>query len=184
MAQVTEILAAARAGDPAATARLVEIVYAELHHVAANRMRHEDPGHTLQATALVHEAWLRLGAADKVPWINRAHFFAAAAEAMRRILIERARRKRTLRRGGDKTFTSLEGTEVAAELDNDRIEEISQALELFATQDPLKAELVKLRYFIGMTIPESAQVLGISEATAKRYWTYARAWLLRELKQH
>lgn len=181
MEQVTEILAAARAGDPQATARLADLVYAELRTLASKRMSFESPGHTLQATALVHEAWLRLGGSEQPPWANRAHFFTAASEAMRRILVESARRKRTLRRGGDKSFTALDEIEVADPNQDHRILQVNEALEKFAAIDPLKADLVKLRYFVGTSIPEAASVLGISEPTAKLYWAYARAWLLREM---
>lgn len=186
MPHVTEILAAARSGDPEAAGRLFELVYAELRTLAAHRMRHEVANHTLQATALVHEAWLRLGGETQPQWSNRAHFFTAASEAMRRILVEAARRKRTLRRGGDKEFVELDGDVEVADssvdtADSERLLQVNAALERFAQVDPFKAELVKLRHFVGLSIPEASAVLGISEATAKRYWAYARAWLLREL---
>lgn len=183
MEQVTEILAAARAGDPQASARLVDLVYAELRTLASRRMSSEAPGHTLQATALVHEAWLRLGGAEQPLWANRAHFFTAASEAMRRILVERARRKRTLRRGGDKAFTALDEVEVADASGDERVLQVNEVLERFAAFDPLKADLVKLRYFVGLSIPDAAAVLGISEPTAKRYWAYARAWLVRAMQE-
>lgn len=181
MPQVTEMLAAARSGDPEAPGRLFEKVYAELRALAANRMQGESPGHTLQPTALVHEAWLRLGGEAQPAWANRAHFFTAASEAMRRILVEAARRKRTLRRGGDKEFTDLAEDAIAVTVDAERLLQVNEALDRFAQIDPFKAELVKLRHFVGLSIPETAAVLGISEATAKRHWAYARAWLLREL---
>lgn len=191
MPPVTEILAAAKAGDPDAPGRLFERVYAELRSLAAHRMRLEHSNHTLQATALVHEAWLRLGGESQPPWSSRAQFFTAASEAMRRILVEAARRKRTLRRGGDKEFVELDGAAgctdggvgvmMGEHADAERLLQVNEALERFAQIDPFKAELVKLRHFVGLSIPETAAVLGISETTAKRHWAYARAWLLREL---
>jgi RNA polymerase sigma factor (TIGR02999 family) len=182
MDQVTEILAAARAGDSLAAARLFEMVYSELRQIAARKMSGEPLGHTLQPTALVHEAWLRLGGPDQPDWANRAHFFTAAAEAMRRILVECARRKRALKRGGEKAVIDLGSIDLASAGPDERVLEVNEALERFAQVDPLKAELVKLRYFVGATLPETAALLGISEATAKRYWVYARAWLLRAMR--
>lgn len=181
MSEVTEILSAASAGDPEASGRLFEKVYSELRALAGQRMRSEQPHHTLQPTALVHEAWLRLGGDAQPQWANRAHFFTAASEAMRRILVEAARRKKTLRRGGDKEFVELADDAIAVDIDADRLLQVNEALNRFTQIDPFKAELVKLRHFVGLSIPETAAVLGISEATAKRHWAYARAWLLREL---
>jgi RNA polymerase sigma factor (TIGR02999 family) len=147
-------------------------------------MAHEPPGQTLQPTALVHEAWLRLaGGESSQRWQNRAHFFAAAAEAMRRILIDNARRKHALRHGGGQERINLETAEIAAPGSDEELLEVHEALDRFAQIDPTKAELVKLRYFVGLTIPEAAQVLGISEPTAKRWWAYARAWLYREIRR-
>lgn len=181
MAQTTEILEAAKSGDAEASGRLFELVYAELRALAAKRMQFESSGHTLQPTALVHEAWLRLGGDTQPTWASRAHFFTAASEAMRRILVEAARRKRSLRRGGGQEFTDLPEETPAVNVDAERILQVNEALDRFAQIDPAKAELVKLRHFIGLSIPQAAAVLGISEATAKRHWAYARAWLLREL---
>jgi RNA polymerase sigma factor (TIGR02999 family) len=145
-------------------------------------MAHEVPGQTLQPTALVHEAWLRLTRDANVSWDGRTHFFGAAAEAMRRILIENARRKHAARHGGGQQRLDIHEMEIAAEIPDDELLAVDQALEKFAAQDSLKAELVKLRYFVGLNIKEAAEVLGISVATANRYWTYARAWLFRELR--
>jgi RNA polymerase sigma factor (TIGR02999 family) len=162
---------------------LMTIVYEELRKLAAQRMAREAPGQTLQATALVHEAWLRLGGDRQPAWQNKAHFFAAAAEAMRRILIDNARRKRAARHGGELERTSLGGPEITCCVEDDSLLAMHEALDHLAARDPEKAELVKLRYFAGLTIEEAAKVLGISEPTAKRYWTYARAWLYREIKR-
>jgi RNA polymerase sigma factor (TIGR02999 family) len=182
MSDVTRILSAMDQGDPKAADELLPLVYEELRKLAAARMAQENPGHTLQPTALVHEAWLRLVGDDNVRWDGRAHFFGAAAEAMRRILIDRARRRNARRHGGDQRRMDLEGMEIAAPDDDDQLLAVNEALEKFAAQDKLKAELVKLRYFAGLTIEEAAQVLRISEPTAKRYWTFAKAWLHREIE--
>ncbi len=161
----------------------VPLVYAELRKLAAQKMAREAPGQTLQATALVHEAWLRLGGEHQPSWENRAHFFAAAAEAMRRILIDRARRRNADRRGGQAPHVRLEDLELAEEADDDQLLAVHEALERLAAHDASKAELVKLRFFAGLTLPEAARVLGYSEATAKRHWAYARAWLFREISR-
>ena len=170
-------------GDPQAASRLLPLVYEELRRLAAKKMAAEHPGQTLQATALVHEAWLRLGGDQQTAWRNRAHFFAAAAEAMRRILIDNARRKRALRHGGQVVRVDLEldDLELAAGMDDEQLLALHEALDGLATHDAVKAELVKLRFFAGLTLPEAAQALELSEATAKRYWAYARAWLYREI---
>jgi RNA polymerase sigma factor (TIGR02999 family) len=169
-------------GDPKVADELLPLVYEELRKLAAARMARENPGHTLQPTALVHEAWLRLVGDENVRWDGRAHFFGAAAEAMRRILIDRARRRNASRHGGDQQRVDLEAVEIAAPDDDDQLLAVNEALEKFAIQDKLKAELVKLRYFAGLTIEEAAQVLRISEPTANRYWTFAKAWLHREIE--
>jgi RNA polymerase sigma factor (TIGR02999 family) len=183
MSDVTQILAAVRAGDDAAGARLFELVYAELKLVAAQKLAREAPGHTLQPTALVHEAWLRLGADAQPHWQNRAHFFAAAAEAMRRILVDRARRKLALRRGAGAEHVDVRELEIAGPADDDQLLALDEALTRFAALDAPKAELVKLRYFVGLTAEQAAAVLNISEPTAKRWWAYAKAWLFRELSR-
>jgi RNA polymerase sigma factor (TIGR02999 family) len=157
---------------------LLPLVYQELRKLAAHKMAQEAPGQTLQPTALVHEAWLRLGADAQPPWKNRAHFFAAAAEAMRRILVERARRRMALKRGGGADRVSLDEAEIPlAAPDDERLLAVDEALEQFAAINPRKAELVKLRYFTGMSFEEAASVLGIAVRTAKQWWAYSRAWL-------
>lgn len=168
-------------GEEAAAERLLPLVYQELRQLAAARMAREAPGHTLQPTALVHEAWLRLGADVQPDWKSRAQFFAAAAEAMRRILIDRARRRLAQRRGGGAEHVAIDDFDVAAERADARVIRINEVLEKFALEDPQKAELVKLRYFTGLTLAEAAQVLGIAEPTAGRWWAYARAWLTHEM---
>ena len=182
MNQVTRMLTAAEQGDPMAPAKLLPLVYDELRRLAAQRLAAERPGQTLQATALVHEAYLRLVEGAQPPnWDGRAHFFAAAAEAMRRILIDRARRNRRPKHGGDRQRIDLDdAAPVSPPLDIDLLA-LDDALTKLAAEEPVKAELVKLRYFAGMTIPEAAGVLGISHATAERYWTYARVWLFCEM---
>ena len=181
MTDVTQILLAIEKGDPVAAGELLPLVYHELRKLAAHKMANETPGQTLQPTALVHEAYLRLVGKDDVKWNGRAHFFGAAAEAMRRILIENARRKRARRHGGGQQRVDVQDVEIAAETDDGRLLAINEALDRLAAKDRVKAELVKLRYFVGMTIEEAAQILGVSEPTAKRYWTYARAWLYAEI---
>jgi RNA polymerase sigma factor (TIGR02999 family) len=179
---VTHILEAAQQGDSKAAEELLPLVYDELRRLATHKMANEPPGHTLQPTALVHEAWLRLVGKDAAAQFhNRAHFFAAAAEAMRRILIERARRKRALRHGGDQQRVDIQEVDLASPAEDDQLLAVSEALEKLAAQHTEEAELVKLRYFVGMTNEEAAEVLGISVRTAKYYWTHARAWLYREI---
>jgi RNA polymerase sigma factor (TIGR02999 family) len=182
MNEVTRILSAIEQGDPHAAQQLLPLVYEELRQLAAQRMAQEAPGQTLQATALVHEAYLRLVDVEKARhWDSRGHFFAAAAEAMRRVLIDNARRRHSQRRGGAAERRSLEGLEAAVPASDDELLAVDEALERLHQVDPPKAELVKLRYFGGLTIPEAAQALGISVTTANRYWAYARAWLHEEL---
>ncbi len=184
MQEVAHKPKAAGSEVPPSAAELLPIVYEELRHLAAQKLSHEKPGQTLQATALVHEAWLRLGADAQPPWQNRAHFFAAAAEAMRRILVERARQRTALKRGGGANRVFVEEVEMPIVAANDeRLLAVDEALEKLATLHPRKAELVKLRYFIGMTFEEAAAVLGIAVSTAKEWWAYARAWLAVELGQ-
>ena len=179
--EVTRILNADAHGDPRAPSELLSLVYEELRRLAAAKMASEAPGQTLQATALVHEAWLRLTSDDKRKWNDRTHFFAAAAEAMRRILVDNARRKRAQRHGGK--LERVEVPEIASPIaqNADQILAVSEALEKLAARDKQKAELVKLRYFVGMTTEEAAEVLGISIPTADRHWAYTRAWLAREI---
>ena len=182
MNNVTQILDRMQQGDQLATSQLLPLVYQELRCIAASKMARELPGQTLQPTALVHEAWLRLVGAEQQTWQNRAHFFAAAAEAMRRILIDRARSRRALRHGAGQQRLDVDEIEIAAPTEDDQLLEVNEALDRLATKDKGAADLVKLRYFVGMTIPEAAEALGVSEATANRDWAYARAWLFKEIK--
>jgi RNA polymerase sigma factor (TIGR02999 family) len=182
LSDVTRILESIEQGDPKAADELLPLVYTELRKLAGSKMANEAPNQTLQPTALVHEAWLRLVGEDSPKFENRAHFFAAAAEAMRRILIDRARRKRAVCHGGDQQRVDLEGIEITAPGDDDELLAVSEALDKLADQNKIEAELVKLRYFVGMTLEEAAQVLGISARTADNYWAHARAWLYREIK--
>jgi RNA polymerase sigma factor (TIGR02999 family) len=178
----TRLLQAASAGDAKAAAELLPLVYEELRRLAAAKMAQQTPGQTLQATALVHEAYLRLTGGVRDQWQGRAHFFRAAAEAMRCILIENARRKSRWKRGGRLERVELAGLELAADTPPDTLLVVHEALERLAVEDAPKAELVKLRFFIGLTHVEAAKVLGLSEPTVKRYWDFARAWLLREIR--
>jgi RNA polymerase sigma factor (TIGR02999 family) len=179
---VTQILNAIEHGDPHAAHQLLPLVYDELRRLAAQKLRSEAPGQTLQPTALVHEAYLRLvGTGHEQRWDSRGHFFAAAAEAMRRILVETVRRKRSLKRGGGRPREEFDEVQLAAPEPVEDLLALDEALEKLAARDPVKAELVKLRYFAGMTIEEAAAALGISTATAKRYWTYTRTWLYQEI---
>lgn len=183
MNEVTRILNAIEQGDPKATDELLPIVYEELRLLAAQKLARELPGQTLQATALVHEAYLRLLGAEGPSWQSRGHFFAAAAEAMRRILVENARRKRRLKRGGGKERLPLEETMVTAEEPGIDLVALDEALARLEDKDPEKARLVKLRYFVGLSTSQAADVLNISLATANRHWSYARSWLFREISK-
>jgi RNA polymerase sigma factor (TIGR02999 family) len=182
MTEASRILKAAEQGDPQAARQLLPLVYDELRRLAAQRLALEQPGLTLDATSLVHEAYLRLigGDPDK-PWDGRGHFFAAAAEAMRRILIEKARRKHRTRHGGDRKRLQLDDAQLADEVADDRLLAVDEALDRLAQEDEKVAEVVKLRYFVGLTIEETANVLAISVRTANRHWAFARAWLYQEL---
>ena len=183
VSDVTRILERAQAGDPAAADQLLPLVYDELRRLAAAKMANELPGQTLQSTALVHEAYLRLvGNTDK-KWNGRAHFFGAAAEAMRRILIESARRKLAARHGGGLARLDIDKVEIATAGGDDELIAVNDALEGFAARDRQKAELVKLRYFVGLTTEEAAEALGISVPTADRWWNFSRAWLFEEIER-
>jgi RNA polymerase sigma factor (TIGR02999 family) len=184
MADVTQILSAMERGDTQAAEQLLPLVYEELRRLAAAKLAGEAPGHTLQPTALVHEAYLRLVPAkpQAAGFANRGHFFAAAAEAMRRILVENARRKKRLKRGGNLERIELAQPEAPAETSPEDLMALDEAINQLAEEDPVKAELVKLRFFAGLTSEETADCLGISRATAARYWTYARAWLYARLR--
>jgi RNA polymerase sigma factor (TIGR02999 family) len=185
MSDFTRLLSSAEQGDPHAAEELLPLVYDELRELAAQRLAQERPGQTLEATALVHEAYLRLvgtpaaGAARE--WQGRAHFFAAAAEAMRRILVEQARRKRRPKHGGGRPHVDIERADLASPLPEEDLLALDEALTRLAAEDPVRARLVQLRYFAGLSNEEAARALGISAATAKRYWRYARAWLHREV---
>jgi len=182
VSDVTRILKAAQQGDPTAAEQLLPLVYEELRRLATHKMANEAAGQTLQPTALVHEAWLRL-VGNENQWDGRAHFFAAAAEAMRRILIDRARRKRAIRHGGGQQRLDVEELDLASPTDDDQLLALSDALDKLAVEHKVEAELVKLRYFVGMTNDEASEALGISVRTAKYYWTHARAWLYREMRR-
>ena len=182
MSEVTQILQQIESGDPAAADQLLPLVYDELRRLAAARMAQEPSDHTLQPTALVHEVYLRLaGESRDEPWLGRRQFFAAAAEAMRRILVENARRKISVKGGGQVQRQTTDLEQIEANRPPDEILALHEALEILAEKDPEKAELVKLRYFVGMTIPQSAEVMGISPSAIDRHWSYARAWLHQEL---
>jgi RNA polymerase sigma factor (TIGR02999 family) len=181
--EVTRILAAIEQGDPRAVDELFPLVYQELRRLAAQRLSRESPGQTLQATALVHEAYLRLVGGENQSWSGRHHFFSVAAEAMRRILIESARRKKSLRHGGGRKRIDFDEAILAKNNDasSDELIALDEALEKLSKKDKVKADLVKLRYFAGLTCDQAAEVLGISSSTADRYWTYARSWLRLEI---
>jgi RNA polymerase sigma factor (TIGR02999 family) len=181
VSDVTQILQAIEQGDGRAADELLPLVYEELRKLAACKMAHERPGQTLQPTALVHEAWLRVSNYPHQQWDSRAHFFGAAAEAMRRILIDNARRKKALRHGAGQPRLDVQELEIAAPAPDEQLLAIDEALDKLAAEYPEKAQLVKLRYFAGLSVEEAAQVLRISEATAKRWWAYVRAWLLCEM---
>lgn len=183
MSDVTRILQSIEQGDPSAANQLLPLVYEELRKLAAAKMAHEAPNQTLQPTALVHEAWLRLVGPNNPQFANRAHFFAAAAEAIRRILIDRARRKRALRHGAGQQPLNVDEMEIAAPGNDQEILDVNDALDKLALQNSVEAELVKLRYFVGMTLEESAQALNISPRTADNYWAHAKAWLFTEIKR-
>jgi RNA polymerase sigma factor (TIGR02999 family) len=183
MSDVTQILSAIEQGDLGAAEKLLPLVYAELRALAAQRLARGGPGQTFQSSDLVHEAYLKLvGEGDQKQWGGRGHFFSAAAEAMRRILVDRSRRKNSLKRGGGLQRVDLEAVSFLAQEPSEDLEALDEALDKLAAEDPAKADLVKLRFFAGLTMPEIAQVLKISLATAERHWTYARAWLYAELK--
>jgi RNA polymerase sigma factor (TIGR02999 family) len=182
MSDTTVMLAAIEAGDSNATEQLLVLVYDELRRLASSRLAQAAPGQTLQPTALVHEAWLRLVGDHNPSFKDRAHFFRACAEAMRHILIDRARRKKTERHGGGLRRLDFEEFDLASPPASDQLLAVNEALDELALEHPVQAELVKLRYFTGLTIKEVSEVLGISVTTAKSYWTFSRAWLLREIE--
>ena len=182
MSEVTRILSAIEQGDPSAAEQLLPLVYDELRRLAAQKLAHEKPGQTLQATALVHEAYVRLVDVDQAQhWTGRGHFFAAAAEAMRRILVETARRRKADKYGGGRRRVSLDDLHHITETD-DGLLALDEALARFAAEEPAKAELVRLRFFAGLSTPQAADALGVSLATAERWWAFARTWLFSELR--
>ncbi len=183
MSDVTQLLDRIKKGDGSAAAELLPLVYEQLRHLAAAKMAQEAPGNTLQPTALVHEAWLRIAGNADQHWNSRNHFFMAAAEAMRRILVERARQKSRLKRGGDQQRVPLEELDLAIQADSATLLLVEEALERLNAADPVKARLVELRFFTGLSLEEAGQVLGVSTPTAKRYWAYARAWLFQEIER-
>ncbi len=182
MSEASRIPDGVQKGEAQGAQELLPLVYEELRRLAANKMTHEAPGQTLQPTALVHEAWLRLGADAQPAWANRAHFFAAAAEAMRRILIENARRKHRLKHGGGQQRVALTTLDIAITSNDEQLLAVDEALDKLALHDPAGAQLIKLRFFVGFSNMEAARLLGIPERSAKRTWAYARAWLYDELK--
>jgi RNA polymerase sigma factor (TIGR02999 family) len=184
MSDVTHILSAIEQGDPQAAERLLPLVYDELRKLAAQRLTAEKPGQTLQATALVHEAYLRLvGAREEHHWDSRGHFFAAAAEAMRRILLNRARDKKRAKRGGERRRLDLDLVEIALDTSDEQLLELDEALTQLAVEDPEGARLVNLRFFAGLTLKDAAASLGLAQRTAERQWAYARAWLFARLRR-
>ena len=180
---LTQLLQRTDAGDASAAEQILPLVYDELRKLAAAKMACEAAGHTLQPTALVHEAWLRLGGEAQPNWKNRAHFFSAAAEAMRRILIENARRRHAVRHGGglEKVSANATGFDLTAPAEDEELLLVHQALDALAVEDPRKAELVKQCYFVGLTLEEAAEVVGLPLRTAERHWAYARGWLAAEI---
>lgn len=184
VSEVTRILSSIDQGDPLAADQLLPLVYDELRQLASTRLNQEKPGQTLQATALVHEAYLRLvGNEGGRPWENRGHFFAAAAEAMRRILLNRARDRKRLKRGGGRQRVNLDQIEHAVETDDEDLIAIDEALEMLEQRDALAAKLVKLRFFAGLTLTQAAESLGLTQRTAEREWAYARSWLFHQLRK-
>ncbi|HWN94365.1 MAG TPA: ECF-type sigma factor [Methylomirabilota bacterium] len=181
--EVTQILNAVQGGDSRAAEDLLPLLYNELRQIAAGKMAGEAAGHTLQPTALVHEAWLRLVGGDQRAWPSRAYFFAAAAEAMRRILVEHARRRQSLKRGGEFEREELNESSLVLSAPPDELLAVNDALEKLSAEDRPAAELVKLRYFVGMTMEEAASALDMAPRSAERLWTYARVWLQREIRK-
>ena len=182
MSDVTRILDAVQQGDAAAAKDLLPLVYEELRRLTRSKMAQHSSGHTLQPTALVHEAWLRLVGSERQEWNGRSHFFAAAAEAMRHILVDNARRKRRAKHGGGQERLDVNEVEIATGVDDEKILLVHEALEKLGVEDPIRAEVVKLHYFVGLTHAESAEILHISEKTVRRHWNYARVWLYQTIQ--
>jgi RNA polymerase sigma factor (TIGR02999 family) len=183
MSDVTRILDLAQAGDPNAADQLLPLVYDELRRLAAHKMANELPGQTLQPTALVHEAWLRLSQQSDARWNNREHFYAMAAEVMRRILVDRARKRQARKHGGQLERVDLDAVDSAAPIDDDQLLQVHDALERLAAEDAGKAQIVKLRFFVGLNNAEVAALLGVSEKTVKRHWAFAKAWLAQVIRK-
>jgi RNA polymerase sigma factor (TIGR02999 family) len=183
MSDITVILERAEKGDPKAAEELLPLIYDELRHLAAARMANEAPGQTLQPTALVHEAWLRLSRESRATWKNREQFYAVAAEVMRRILVDRARRHRSHKHGGDLERVDLDAVELPVPADDALVLDVHEALAKLTAEDPEKAEVVKLRFFVGLENSEVAALLGVSEKTVQRHWAYAKAWLFRAMRR-
>jgi len=183
MSEVTSLLEAIQHGDAAATDQLLGLVYDELRQLATAKMANERAGHTLQPTALVHEAWLRLGGHEQLKFENRAHFFSAAAEAMRRILVESARQRNRLKRGGQWERVNLDEVELPLPMPDDELLLLDEVLDRLSTVDPCAAKVVKLRFFVGLTEEQVAQELGVSASTVERRWIFGRAWLFREMQK-
>lgn len=183
VSEVTRILNRVEQGDPQPAQDLLPLVYDQLCRLAAHKMSQQPPGQTLQATALVHEAWLKLTGNDAASWKDRQHFFRAAAEAMRQILIDRARAKQRLKRGAGQLRTRVEELDLAADTEPETLLLVDEALQTLAEQKPQEAELVKLRFYVGLSVDEAAQTLGISEKTVRRQWIHARAWLFQRISQ-
>ena len=182
MSNVTRILNSIQQGDPQAAEVLLPLVYEELRKLAAARMAREAPGQTLQATALVHEAWLRLTGDENQKWDGRGHFFAAAAEAMRRILVERARSRQRLRHGGGQAQVDLEGMEIPMVLEDEKLLQVNEALDELEKEDRTQAQIVKMKFFIGMKVEEISTALGVSDKTVQRHWAHAKAWLFQRIR--
>jgi len=183
VSEVTRILDTAGRGDPKATEELLPLVYDELRRLAAIKMANEPPGQTLQPTALLHEAWLRLSQESRTTWKNREQFYAMAAEVMRRILVDRARRRRSRKHGGDLERVELDAVELPVPGDDALVLDVHEALEKLTAEDPEKAQVVKLRFFVGLDNSEVATLLGVSEKTVRRHWTFAKAWLFRAMRR-
>ncbi len=183
MSNVTCILSRVQQGDGKAAEELLPLVYEELRRLAAQKMSQQPPGHTLQATALVHEAWLKLAGSPQASWHDRQHFFRAAAEAMRHVLVDRARAKQCQKRGADPQRLNLDEVDLATNAEPETLLLVDEALQALEREQPDKAELVKLRFYVGLSVPEIAQSLGVSEKTVKRHWIHARAWLFQEINR-
>lgn len=183
MSEVTQFLASMERGDPESAGDLLPLVYVELRRLAASKMARETPGQTLQPTALVHEAWVRLSQQSRSQWHNRGQFYTVAAEAMRRILVDRARRRRSGKHGGDQERVEFDAMEIPSAGNNEIVLQVHEALERFAVEDPEKSNMVKLRFFVGLNNAEIAALMGVAEKTVQRHWKFAKAWLARAIQE-